>query len=77
MFEFLFFDDEKIFKLFTFIKNHNNVSFVVFINDYATFVIDFDIFFEFLHIKYFSRCVFELVHLLKLKTYLFLNILKF
>ena len=62
--------------MLTLIKKHEDYSFIMFINNYTSFIIIFNILFKFLHEKYFSRYVFKLIYLLKYKTFVFINSLK-
>ena len=80
MFKSLSLNDKEITWINSLIKNSKDYTFTIFINDYSTSAIDFNILFIFLYIKFFSRYFFKSIYLLEVKTYLFstsINLLEF
>ena len=71
MFKLLLLNNKEITQMYSLIKNNKDYNFTILINDYSALVIDFNILFTFLYIKYFLKCVFKSVYLLKVETYLF------
>ena len=76
VFELFSFNDEKIIKIINLIKNHDKYIFSIFMNDHEMINNNFEFFFEFLHICYFSKYVFESIYLINAKTHVFSNNLK-
>ena len=76
VFESFLFNNEKIIKMINLIKNYNEYVFSMFMNDHEIINNNFEFFFEFLHICYFSKCVFESIYLINAKTHVFSNNLK-
>ena len=66
--------------MFNLIKDNKNYFFTIFINNYSTLAINYNILFIFLYIEYFLRYIFSLIYLLEIKTHLFstsINLLDF
>jgi len=61
MFE-LFLKINIVIRQFILIKYYGDIFFIIFINDYLAVKNNFNNFFEFFYIKYFSRCVFRLIY---------------
>jgi hypothetical protein len=64
----------------TIIKNHENIAFLIFIDNHFTAAKEFDLLFYFLIYIYFSKIAFELVYFLNKKIYAFtdrLSLIKF
>jgi hypothetical protein len=64
----------------TIIKNHEKAIMTSFVNDYSDVEISFEILFNFLHERYFSKAIFEFIYLNSKKTIIFiekLNIIDF
>ena len=59
--------------MFLIIEEHNNVTFIFFINDHMRSVKFFDEMFNFLYFKYFFRIAFNSIYLLNYKIYMFIN----
>ena len=64
-------NDEGVTRLPTLIGDHQNHVFSVFMDDHGASATDYDTLFNFLHTKYFPRCVFGPVYLSGAKTHLF------
>ena len=76
IFDSLSFNDEKVFKFVTFIDDHDDHAFAVFINDYNVSTKNYESMFCFLHENYFFKYVFESMYLSEYKTQMFSNNLK-
>ena len=76
IFESLLSNNKRVIKMSTLIEDYKDYTFIVFMNDHESSVITYDAFFQFLYKRYFSRCAFESVYLIKFKTSMFANILK-
>ena len=76
IFESLSSNDKEIIKMLTLIEDHKDYAFIVFMNDHESSIIIYDALFQFFYKRYFSRCAFESVYLIKFKILMFINILK-
>ena len=76
IFESLSSNDKEIIKMSTLIEDHKDYAFIVFINNHESLIIIYNVFFQFFHKRYFSRCAFEFMYLIKFKILMFANILK-
>ena len=80
IFDSLSLNDVDVIKIITMIDDHDELIFAIFMNDHETSITNYEILFNFLHIQYFFKCVFDSIYLSDSKTYLFsnkLNLLKF
>jgi hypothetical protein len=57
----------------TIIENHEKAVMTLFVNDHSDVEISFEILFNFLHERYFSKTVFELIYLNSKKTVIFIE----
>ena len=73
IFESLSSNEADIARMSTIIDDHDDTVFVVFMNDHDVSATNFDNLFDFLHRKYFLKCVFESVYLSNHKTHLFFD----
>ena len=77
IFDSLSFNDVDVIKIITMIDDHDELIFAIFMNDHETSITNYEILFNFLHIQYFLKCVFDSIYLFDFKTYLFSNKLNF
>ena len=73
MFEFLSSNETNIIRMFTIINDHDDTTFVVFMNNHDVSTTNFDNLFDFLHRKYFLKCIFQFVYLSNHKIHLFFD----
>ena len=73
MFESFSSNKADIVRMSTIIDDHNDTTFVVFMNDHDVSTTNFDNLFDFLHKKYFLKCVFEFVYLSNHKIHFFFD----
>ena len=76
IFNSLLFNDKSVIRILILIKDYKDYIFIIFINNYKSFIKIFDALFKFLYKKYFSRYTFEFIYLIKFKILLFANNLK-
>ena len=76
MFESFSSNEVNIIRMFTIIDDHDDTIFVVFMNDHDVSTTNFDNLFDFLHKKYFLKCVFEFVYLSNHKIHLLFDEVK-